>query len=617
MKSVLLLGLAAVASLRAAAPTLPPGVVNTQRPEDRPLPPREALARLALPPGFQVTAFAGEPDLRQPIAFDFDDRGRLWVIENFSYPDFQREDQDRVVIFTDRDGDGRFDQRTVFLENGHRLSGLTVGFGGVWLASTPNLLFVPDADGDDHPDRPPEVLLDGWTTNAGHNLMNGLAWGPDGWLYGRHGITASSFVGRQGTPDSERVRVSCGIWRYHPVMRRFEMVVNGTTNPWGLDWDENGQAFFSNNVLVHLWPLIPGAHFRRMFGEDPDPHVYALLETCADHKHFAGNDWTKSRGGQGEHDALGGGHSHSGAMIYQGDNWPDEWRGAIFMGNIHGNRVVFDRLERRGSGYLATHGGDFMKARDPWFRPITVACGPDGGVFVSDWNDYGECHDLDGSFRDSGRLYKITWGRPKPAAEFDLAKQSDAELVRLLAHRNDWWARHARRVLQERSAARKLDLATEATLRRMLAESPPVPQQLRALWALHSIGRADEAMLVRLLDHESEHLRWWAVILLVEDRRASPAMLRKFAEMARSDSSALVRLALASALQRLPVADRWEIATALAAHAEDQGDANLPLMIWYGIEPAVAADPVRATQVLGRCSFPQVRQFIARRLAEE
>jgi hypothetical protein len=151
----------------------------------------------------------------------------------------------------------------------------------------------------------------------------------------------------------------------------------------------------------------------------------------------------------------------------------------------------------------------------------------------------------------------------------------------------------------------------------MLADSASVPQQLRALWALHSVGRADEAMLVKILGHESEHLRWWAVTLLVEDRRASPPVLQKFAELARTDPSAFVRLGLASALQRLPVADRWAVATALAAHAEDASDACLPLMLWYGLEPAVAADPARATAFLARCSFPVVRQFIARRLAEE
>ena len=269
------------------------------------------------------------------------------------------------------------------------------------------------------------------------------------------------------------------------------------------------------------------------------------------------------------------------------------------------------------SHYVATHGGDFMKARDPWFRPVTVACGPDGGVFVSDWNDYGECHDTDGSYRDSGRLYKITWGKPGPMSPFDLGKKSDAELVELLAHRNDWWARHARRSLQERAAAGNLDSRTEGALRRMLAESPNTPQQLRALWALHSIRRADDATLAQLLNHPSEHLRWWAVMLLVEDHRAPNKVLNNLAETARRDASAFVRLGIASALQRLPVTDRWPIAAALTAHAEDADDAWLPLMIWYGIEPAVALDSARAAAFLTTCPFPTVRQLIARRLAEE
>src|SRR5207247_9762249 len=91
------------------SPALPPGVVNTQNTNDHPLPPKEALARITVPPGFQVTLFAGEPDVMQPIAFDFDDRGRLWVVECYSYPDFKSQDSDRIVICTDKDGDGRFD----------------------------------------------------------------------------------------------------------------------------------------------------------------------------------------------------------------------------------------------------------------------------------------------------------------------------------------------------------------------------------------------------------------------------------------------------------------------------------------------------------------------------
>src|SRR5262249_13670067 len=148
--------------------------------------------------------------------------------------------------------------------------------------------------------------------------------------------------------DAERMRLSCSIWRYHPTRRLFEVVTHGTTNPWGLDWDENGQPFFSNNVIGHLFHVVPGAHYVRMFGEDFDEHVYGLMESCSDHKHFAGADWTKSRGGTGAHDALGGGHSHAGAMVYLGDNWPAPYRGAIFMGNIHGNRVLYDVFERSG-----------------------------------------------------------------------------------------------------------------------------------------------------------------------------------------------------------------------------------------------------------------------------
>src|SRR5215212_8053472 len=150
----------------AAPPSLPSGVTNTQNPSDTPLAPTEALKRMTLPEGFKATLFAGEPDVMQPIAFDFDDRGRLWVVECFSYPDFKVDGRDRILIFTDKDGDGRFDERKVFLDNGHRLSGITIGFGGVWVTSAPNLLFYPDANGDDVADAKPRVVLDGWTLKA-------------------------------------------------------------------------------------------------------------------------------------------------------------------------------------------------------------------------------------------------------------------------------------------------------------------------------------------------------------------------------------------------------------------------------------------------------------------
>src|SRR5262245_1048288 len=179
--------------------------------QDRPLPPASAAKAMTLPPGFRATLFAGEPDVVQPIAFTFDDRGRLWVVECLSYPKWTGDGtgHDRVVIFEDTDGDGKFDKKTVVFDRGSNLSGIEVGFGGVWLCSTPNRTFIPDRDGDDKPDGPPQFILDGWDLKAQHNVFNSLTWGPDGWLYGCNGILSKSLVGKPGTPPEKRVALDC------------------------------------------------------------------------------------------------------------------------------------------------------------------------------------------------------------------------------------------------------------------------------------------------------------------------------------------------------------------------------------------------------------------------
>jgi putative membrane-bound dehydrogenase-like protein len=571
---------------------------------------------MTLPDGFRATLVASEPSLIKPIAMALDDRGRLWVVESHSYPNWITDGSaghDRILIFEDRKGTGRFDACTVFWDRGTNLSGIAVGFGGVWLCSLPNILFIPVHPGEDKPAGPPEVILDGWDLKAKHNVFNSLTWGPDGWLYGCNGILSNSRVGRPGTPDVERVPLNCGVWRYHPTKHTFEVFAWGTTNPWGLDFDDHGEMFITNCVIKHLFHVVPGAHFVRMYGQDLDPHTYGLIDGCADHLHWAGGDWTTSRGGQGAHGEAGGGHAHVGAMVYLGDNWPDAYRGHIFMCNLHGNRVNQDLLERHGSSYVAHHGQDFLMAHDDWFRGIALQYGPDGGVFLSDWHDTGECHNAD-KVQPCGRLFRVTYGTPA-AVDVDLAKASDEKLVRLQLHKNDWWVRHACRLLQERAAAGKLDAKVKPLLRTMLAEQPDVTRKLRAMWALYCVGGLDEEELAGLLDSREEAVRGWAVRLLVEDRHVSDGVAGKLAALASGDKAASVRLALASALQRLPLGQRWAIAEGLAGHAEDAGDANLPLMIWYGVEPLVPTDPERAARLLAGAKIPLVRQYIARRLA--
>ena len=191
----------------------------------------------------------------------------------------------------------------------------------------------------------------------------------------------------------------------------------------------------------------------------------------------------------------------------------------MFTINFHGRRLNRDRLEPAGSGYTGRHAADLAHSADTWFRGIDLLYGPDGGVFVSDWSDTGECHDDDGVHRLSGRIYKIAHGQPAAPAATDLSRSGEAELVALLRHRNEWFARRARLELQARAAA-GLDLtATAATLHQQFAEAANPVDQLRALWPLHAIRRADHIFLRGQLGHPSEPARTWAIRLLLDGQK--------------------------------------------------------------------------------------------------
>ena len=211
-----------------------------------------------------------------------------------------------------------------------------------------------------------------------------------------------------------------------------------------------------------------------MYGNDFNPFLYDLMDSCADHLHWAGGRWQDSRTGQ-QHAVLGGGHAHVGGMIYLGDNWPEMYRNTLFTCNIHGHRVNNDRLDRGEEGYqiVARHNPDFLSSADPWFRGLELKYGPDGGVYLTDWSDIGECHetDSDNAHRENGRIFKITYGDVKPV-KVDLAQQADEELARLQVHGNEWYVRMARRLLQERAAAGKDMAAAHKVLREILSTHP-------------------------------------------------------------------------------------------------------------------------------------------------
>jgi putative membrane-bound dehydrogenase-like protein len=632
--------LAAIAmiSLQAVAGDDFPAPRNTEPSTTRPLSAVEAAAGFRAPAGFRVSVFAAEPDVQNPIAMAWDRRGRLWIAENYTYSDatdrFDLRHRDRVLIFEDADADGRFDRRTVFTDDVQMLASIEHGFGGVWLLCPPRLLFVPDRDGNDVPDGPAEVVVDGFsvTVDNHHTFANGLRWGPDGWLYGRCGASSPGQVGAPGTPDALRVPIRGGLWRYHPLRKRFEMLTHGTTNPWGHDWNALGEAFFINTVNGHLWHMIPGAHLVRPHTIEPNPRAYALIDQHADHWHWDNSRPLTYGSKVGPDDGrLGGGHAHSGLMIYLADQWPAAYRGELMTLNFHGRRMNVERLERAGSGYVGRHEPDMLFAADPWFRGIDLGYGPDGGVFLLDWSDTGECHEHEGIHRTSGRIYKVTHGTPRQAAVGDLSKLDDRALAALHGHPNEWFVRQARRVLADRAARGETLPEAREALRARFEDDPDPVRKLRALWSLYVIGAADQRFLRTLFQHEHESVRAWAVRLLTDDmpidtifsRRGGPDLepsadlLGKLAAMARDDSSGLVRLVLASTLQRLPVNRRIALARPLVAHREDAGDHNLPALIWTGLIPVAEVDPESLASLAADCRMPDMVGLIARRLGED
>nr|WP_266369438.1 PVC-type heme-binding CxxCH protein [Tellurirhabdus rosea] len=582
------------------------------------LTPEEAVKAMTVPEGFQVNVWAAEPMMTQPMAFCWDDRGRLWIAENKDYESrghgFSNAGTSRILILEDTDKDGRADSRKVFLEGIPFPAAMAVGFGGLYLGAPPNLLFIPDKNGDDVADMTDvQVRLTGWGIRDRHETLNSLHWGPDGWLYGCQGFATPSKVrkpegkGRlykhkdpfpEDILNGPGVDINGGVWRYHPVKDKFEVVAHGFSNPWGIDYDAKGQLFISACVIPHMWHVIPGGIYHRQGGQHFNPYVYSDIRTIADHSHRS---------------------AHGGARIYQSDAFPDNHKGRIFMANIHEHAVLSDVLEKKGSGFVARHGDDFLLANNAQWVGFSMEIGPDGGLYVLDWHDADICG-KEVLNSETGRIFRIV---PKASkAEnwkgryADLTKLTDAQLVDLQTSPSDWHARRARLILQHRAAEGRLAKKTHAQLREVFQKNSNADWRLRAMWALHQTGGFSAKDLTGLLADRDEYVRAWAIQLLCEDKAAPAEALNVFARMAREDASPVVRLYLASALQRMNASSAWPIAEALARHGEDTEDHNLPKMLWFGLEPLVKAAPDRALALAAESNIPMIARYIARRLVD-
>jgi len=580
--------------------------------------PQEAVEAMTIKEGYKVNAYASEPMITQPMAFCWDDRGRMWIAENRDYENrqegFSNSGDSRILILEDTDHDGVVDSRKVFLEGIPFPSAIAVGHDGLFLGAPPNLLFVPDSDGDDKADvEDTEVLLTGWGMRDRHETINSFHWGPDGWLYGLEGFATPSVIRkpkgkgkiykhRDAFPedllDAEGVDINGGVWRYHPIKKRFEVVAHGFSNPWGIDYDAKGQMLISACVIPHLFHIIPGGIYHRQGGQHYNPYIYEDIQTIVDHRHRS---------------------AHGGARIYQSDAFPAEEQGKVFMANIHEHAVLSDVLKKNGSGFSASHGEDFMMANNAQWIGFSMEIGPEGGLYVLDWHDADICGN-DVVNKDTGRVFRImpekSLAENWPGRYDDLSKKSDTELVELQMSKSNWHAQRARVILQNRANKGKLNASAVSKAKALLKDHKNEDIRLRALWTLHITNNISSDDLIQLTKDEQEYVRGWAVQFMVEDGAPSKKGLDALISLAKNEASAVVRLYLASSLQRINEVDRWAIASSLVKNKEDINDPNIPFMLWFGIEPLVAKDPVKALELASQSQIPSISEKIGRRLVD-
>ena len=492
-------------------------------------------------------------------------------------------------------------------------SALAIGFDGVFLGAPPHLMFVPDRDQDDRADLADiEIRLTGWGIRDRHETINSLHWGPDGWLYGLEGFATSSVIRKppqdariyghkddfpEDLLNSEGTEINGGVWRYHPVKDRFEVVAHGFSNPWGIDYDAHGEFFISACVIPHLFHVIQGGVYQRQGGTHFNPYVYQDIAPIVDHRHRS---------------------AHGGARIYQSDAFSSQETGRLFMANIHEHGVLSDILEPTASGYVARHGDEFMMANNAQWVGFSLEIGPEGALYVLDWHDADICGS-DVLDKDTGRIFRITPDQSE-ADEWDgrygdLAQLSDSELVALQMSPSDWHTRRARVLLQYRATKRPIAPAAIRQLWSIYRDEITPTLRLKAFWSLHVTQTIMQDELLEALMDPDPHIRAWSVRFLVEDG-SSMEVSRRLAAMADSETSPVVRKYLAASLQRIDTDQRWSIAEALVRRAEDANDHNIPVLLWLGVEPLVAEDPQRVLELARFSRIPRITEFIGRRLVD-
>jgi putative heme-binding domain-containing protein len=568
------------------------------------VPPGESLAALQTDDDLVVEQLLHEPQVAQPTHVSFDSRGRMWVSQYRQYPypagvkmlsrdQYYRSKYDKtppappyhdrgadiISVHEDSDGDGRYDKHTNVLEGLNMANSAVRGWGGFWVMHTPYLLFYPDADGDDIPDRAPEVRLAGFGLEDTHSVANGLAWGPDGWLYGGQGSTTTSRVIRPDIDPKDAPGVyneGCMVWRYHPATKQYEIFADGGGNTFGLSFDAEGRLFSGHNGgSTRGWHHIQEGQFLKQgknpgkFGPPPNPYTFGELQMMR-----STNPVPR--------------FSHM-SVVVGGSAMPKRFQ-EKFLGAdpLHHYLVHADR-KTRGSTFETTDLGFPLRTdKDITFRPVYLANAPDGSMVVADFCEQYIAHgqNYQGQIDPtSGRIYRLRGKAEKLESDYNLEAKTSAQLVQVLSHDNLWHRHTAARILGQRGDKSVLPALLDAL------GKPDLHPALDALWALHQMGQLDEDIAVQTLQHPAPQVRAWVIRLMGDSRELPDGFSAALLSAAKSEPSAEVRSQTLSTAARLSSAENaLHLIDETVFPQSDLDDPNIPAMMWFAIERHCTAD---------------------------
>jgi putative heme-binding domain-containing protein len=597
---------------------------DDKKPVQPPTPPRspaESLKLFQVAGDLKVDQVLAEPVVAQPVFLNFDERGRMWVVQYLQYPypaglKILSEDKflravydkvppppphhfpgrDKITIHEDSHGTGVFDRHKTFVDGLNIATSCVRGRGGVFVLNPPYLLFYPDRDNDDVPDGPPEVLLEGFGLEDTHSCANSLQWGPDGYLYACQGSTVTGHVKHYGVNEPPVHSMGQLIWRYHPETRRYEIFAEGGGNAFGLEIDAKGRIFSGHNGGdTRGFHYVQGAYEQKGFGKHgplSNPYAFGYFPAM---KHPSVPRFTHN------------------FIVYEGGALPERYEGKLFGVAPLLSHVVCSERSADGSSFQTKDVGFPLKSIDPWFRPVDVKVGPDGAVYVADFYEEQIAHlrHHEGKIdRSNGRIYRLRAPDAVPLQPFDYSKRSTAELVALLQYPNKWHRRTALQLLGDRK-----DRSAIPLLKKMLAETGQ--PALEALWGLNLSGGFDDGLALATLGHPDPYVRLWTVRLLGDEKKVTAVVAGRLVELARTEPHVEVRSQLACTAKRLPAADALPIVRNLLAHDEDVGDIHLPLLLWWALESKCASDRERVVALFedsGPWQLPLVRTHILHRL---